>query len=373
MDYLKGRIRKSIINHPKIILFIQVISTLILSGYVSQLTVANPISIQKSWVVDTKGCKFWSLDFEKVSWSWSGKCVDGYVDGLGILQQHVVGMNDGDLYRYEGNFVHGIQKGKGEYSVGGRQNGYTVEGYFDNGVINGPCKYKWKTGAQFEGTCKNDLMDNGIQVASDGTVLKIVHGEQGSSSHAGNTSSGHVFGTIFKAVAGAVVSTKTGDSTLLNQAVQEANGYAVNSSQSSVGGIIVGAEAQKGQTIKNQSVGESMTTCVGQVVIQPKYNGDLSGTKGITNNCNFPISVHWCVDGHIMNAAGLYTDNPNTSLCSAHYLGQYSLEPQEIKSLGINGFDTFRVIACKKPYRAINPMWQGNKFSDKCIYSPIGY
>lgn len=209
-------------------------TVLITTVLMIQSAQAESMPKEKEWITTTKGCKYLVEPYDNVTWSWSGKCVDGYVEGEGILQQHVSGMSDGDLFRYEGNLIHGIKSGKGAYFAGGQKNRYKVEGRFDNNVINGPCIYTWQSGAKFNGTCKNDQMEDGTQITPDGSIQTIVNGELKSSSSRNSTSSstGHAFGTIFKALAGAVVSVKTGDSTLLNQAVQEANSPAIPPTES---------------------------------------------------------------------------------------------------------------------------------------------
>lgn len=283
--------KKNIILTQRIGFFI----ALIISGYTTQSAQAEISSTEKSWVTITNGCKLWTYPYDNVTWTWSGKCVDGYADGIGILQQHVSGMSDGDLFRYEGNLVHGIKSGKGAYFAGGQKYRYKVEGEFDNDVINGPCKYTSKSSAQFNGTCKNDQKENGTEITADGIVLTLVNGEiKNSSYQSGNTDSAseHRLGTIFKALAGAVVSVKTGDSTLLNQAVQEANGSSSAAIPHSSSGISVSDSSitSSNTLTKNYEVTKALNYCIS---VQP-YN---SRNVKLINNCGQKVDIHWFMGG----------------------------------------------------------------------------
>lgn len=320
--------KKNIILTQRIGFFI----ALIISGYTTQSAQAEISSTEKSWVTITNGCKLWTYPYDNVTWTWSGKCVDGYADGIGILQQHVSGMSDGDLFRYEGNLVHGIKSGKGAYFAGGQKYRYKVEGEFDNDVINGPCKYTSKSSAQFNGTCKNDQKENGTEITADGIVLTLVNGEiKNSSYQSGNTDSAseHRLGTIFKALAGAVVSVKTGDSTLLNQAVQEANNqnetsivsdFPKNSKNSYY------SDVKKGLDSKCITVGSAYLPYGTQVQIE------------FINSCGQPVDVFFGNPGNVIS---------------------YSTSSYGKDTVGFDGnVKTIKIAVCPSNYLAVKPNFQ---------------
>lgn len=304
---------------------------LVITGLMIQSAQAESMPKEKTWVTTTKGCKYLVEPYDNVTWSWSGKCVNGYVDGEGILQQHLSGMNDEDLFRYEGNLVHGIKSGKGAYFAGGQKYGYKVEGQFDNDVINGPCIYTWKSGAKFNGTCKNDQIEDGTQITPDGSIQTIVNGELKSSSSRdpASPSTGHTFGTIFKALAGAAVSVKTGDSTLLNQAIQESSGQNETSRISNLpknSGNSYYSDVKKGLDSKCITVGSAYVPYGTQVQIE------------FINSCGQPAEVFFGNPGNVTS---------------------YSTSSYGKDTVGFKGnVKTMKIAICPANYQAVKPNFQ---------------
>ncbi|MHA3099372.1 hypothetical protein [Acinetobacter brisouii] len=93
-------------------------------------------------------------------------------------------------------------------------------------------------------------------------------------------------------VAGAIVSVKTGDSTLLNQAVQEANGSSSAAIPHSSSGISVSDSSitSSNTLTKNYEVTKALNYCIS---VQP-YN---SRNVKLINNCGQKVDIHWFMGG----------------------------------------------------------------------------
>lgn len=120
------------------------------------------------WVADREtGCEAWiasdaglapyfrgTATDDKRSFTWSGACKAGKLDGMGLMQ-----IFEGVLLRtYEGPFVSGHQTGRGiEIWYPGSKSQSSYEGDFVDGSRHGMGKKIWDSGIRYEGEWKNDL------------------------------------------------------------------------------------------------------------------------------------------------------------------------------------------------------------------------
>jgi len=137
--------------------------------------------------------------------------------------------------QFQGGWIDDLMSGKGEmiWPDGKHYNGDWV-----NGEGSGQCKLSWKNGDQYYGTCQKDQPYNGVSVLANGKVFDYKNSipkERDSIRTTTPTppSQNNSFGTMLTAAIGAVVAHKTGDFTLLNQAVQEANDPTITTSTKS--------------------------------------------------------------------------------------------------------------------------------------------
>lgn len=138
----------------------------------------SPAYALGSWQVDKQtGCKAWSYNPGKdTTFTWTGECKDGYVEGTGTLQWMEAGETS-DKYigqyfhgrehgkgsfvwvargaRYEGDFVFGLRSGKGAQSFA---NGERYEGDWTSDLPNGKGVQIWIKGARYEGDFVNGQM-----------------------------------------------------------------------------------------------------------------------------------------------------------------------------------------------------------------------
>lgn len=76
------------------------------------LTETVCITAPPSWITDNKGCKVWNPSpTTDESIEWTGRCVDGYADGYGIITWQKNGINNGETHYNEDNGLI-LKKGK---------------------------------------------------------------------------------------------------------------------------------------------------------------------------------------------------------------------------------------------------------------------
>ena len=150
-------------------------------------------SAEGSWQTHKEtGCKAWSFNPGKdTTFSWTGGCKDGYVDGFGTLEWIEAGQ-PGDKYigqyllgkehgkgtfvwvnrgaRYEGDFVNGLRSGKGIQSFA---DGERYEGEWRDDLPNGKGVQTWIKGARYEGDFVNGHMHGyGALTLKNGRVFR---------------------------------------------------------------------------------------------------------------------------------------------------------------------------------------------------------
>ena len=104
------------------------------------------------------GCKVWNVDPQPdETFTWTGGCKDGYLDGNGIFQWIVDGKAGS---KYEGSFIQGKKQGKGISVFGPTTSsaGDRYEGDYYDGLRHGKGIYLWANGIAYEGDWLNDIM-----------------------------------------------------------------------------------------------------------------------------------------------------------------------------------------------------------------------
>jgi len=121
------------------------------------ITVAHAQQQKSGWVTDTRaGCKAWSnymQDGESIRWS--GKCVDGYVHGRGILKWFESGKN---VETDEGEFIKGKLHG---FAVITTSDGKRFEGEFRDNKPEGKGTLETETGEVFSGRWARGCLRDG--------------------------------------------------------------------------------------------------------------------------------------------------------------------------------------------------------------------
>jgi hypothetical protein len=97
------------------------------------------------WTRTTDGCEVWSFTtLPPGVVSWSGKCVDGRIDGEGDLQNESNGMLD----TYHGGMRNGMAE---EHGILRRHDGKTIEGDFHQGTLSGHVLFTDSNGFRYDG------------------------------------------------------------------------------------------------------------------------------------------------------------------------------------------------------------------------------
>ena len=159
---------------------------------IALLTMSGTSYAEGSWRINREtGCKAWSYNPDTdTTFTWTGACKDGYVDGEGALQwlengepgntyigqysrgkEHGRGtfiwLTSGAIYK--GDFINGLREGKGVQTFA---DGERYEGSWANDLPNGKGVYFWAKGARYEGDFVNQLMHgNGILTLRNGRVF----------------------------------------------------------------------------------------------------------------------------------------------------------------------------------------------------------
>jgi len=127
------------------------------------------------WLQDASGCKFLDLEMRYPAEviTWSGICVDGFVDGRGEVTlslrrwtfsgvfrqgQIIEGKNVRTNGTYEGEFKSNLPDGRGTLAL---NDGRVISGDFVNGRPGGKVSIRYLTGARYEGEVVNNLVPSG--------------------------------------------------------------------------------------------------------------------------------------------------------------------------------------------------------------------
>jgi hypothetical protein len=132
--------------------------------------IAPSVHAEDGFIRDKKGCKVSNPNPKpEESVEWSGKCVEGYADGKGLLQWYV---NGAASTRYEGTVQHGQLSGRGKLTM---PDGATYDGQWLAGKQDGKGVQSMPDGTRYEGEWKNG-QPNGHGVLRDAKG-KTVEGE----------------------------------------------------------------------------------------------------------------------------------------------------------------------------------------------------
>lgn len=111
---------------------------------------ASQAFAEEGFIVDQKGCKVSNPNPKPdESVAWSGKCVDEYADGKGLLQWYVSGVPS---TRYEGTLRGGLLAGQGKLTM---PDGASYEGGWLAGKQEGKGVQTMPDGRRYEGEWKN--------------------------------------------------------------------------------------------------------------------------------------------------------------------------------------------------------------------------
>lgn len=132
-------------------------------GFATLLIVLGLMSIghaqqeKSGWVSDPRaGCRAWSNYLQEgESITWSGRCVDGYVHGRGILKWFENGKN---VETDEGEFIKGNLHG---FAVITTSDGKRFEGEFRDNKPEGKGTLKTETGEIFSGRWARGCLRDG--------------------------------------------------------------------------------------------------------------------------------------------------------------------------------------------------------------------
>lgn len=118
----------------------------------------------KEWVRDQSGClNFPYRDmssgsvFRNIDSSWTGKCLNGYAEGVGTLSWHAASINISYDIRYVGAMKKGKMHGKGTILYGDTRGNSILEGTWVNGKSHGKEIHKRR-----DNTAKISMYKNGI-------------------------------------------------------------------------------------------------------------------------------------------------------------------------------------------------------------------
>ena len=127
----------------------------------------------ETWISDSNGCKVLNrYPTIQLTFTWSGKCSDGYADGHGVIKWVFKDTNK-FFSNHESDFVRGKSNGKGTDTFIKSH----FEGDFVEGKRNGKGTLTYRDGGHYEGDWVDDQKANGIEYNADGTVLRRVHNE----------------------------------------------------------------------------------------------------------------------------------------------------------------------------------------------------
>ena len=113
---------------------------------------AFPLLAEEGFIADEHGCKVANPSPKRSETvSWSGKCVEGYADGKGLLQWYVGGVPS---TRYEGTLHGGLLSGQGKLTM---PNGGTYEGDWLAGKQDGKGVQAMPDGSRYNGEWKEGL------------------------------------------------------------------------------------------------------------------------------------------------------------------------------------------------------------------------
>ena len=134
---------------------------LFLVGCSSHTSVSSKRNVEKlkpSWIMDKNGCKRWNpVPLKNETITWSGECVDRYVNGYGTLQWYQNGVSGS---KYTGTMKKGKREGQGTVLF---SNGDKESGNWSNGKRNGKFIVITKNGKSSEKYYKNGKIDESKQ------------------------------------------------------------------------------------------------------------------------------------------------------------------------------------------------------------------
>jgi hypothetical protein len=131
------------------------------TALLSLALIAAPAYAEDGFIRDKKGCKVSNPSPKPdESVEWSGKCLDGYADGKGLLQWYV---NGAASTRYEGTLHGGLLSGRGKLTM---PDGATYDGQWLAGKQEGKGVQTMPDGTRYEGDWKNG-QPNGHGVLRD--------------------------------------------------------------------------------------------------------------------------------------------------------------------------------------------------------------
>jgi S1-C subfamily serine protease len=120
-------------------------------------------------VLTTEGCKYIDYYFgDSLTYSWSGKCENGWVNGSGVLTKH----NRGEEFSATtANFISGVAQGNGEFKL--IQTNQKYKGQFVNGQLIGEGEYWNERGDYYKGQILNcKLHGRGKMTYGNGSVFQ---------------------------------------------------------------------------------------------------------------------------------------------------------------------------------------------------------
>ena len=153
-------------------------SFLVISCLIALFAMSGTAYAGGNWVINREtGCRAWSYSpGADTTFTWTGACKDGYVDGEGTMKwvengelgntyigqysrgkEHGAGtfiwLTSGAIYK--GGFINGLRGGKGVQTFA---DGERYDGNWGNDLPNGKGVYLWAKGARYEGDFVNQLM-----------------------------------------------------------------------------------------------------------------------------------------------------------------------------------------------------------------------
>lgn len=158
---------------------------------IERLTGEHPATIAQWYRVDDQDCEVWnSFPAAQETIKWSGGCVDGKVDGSGVLTRNFVANGEAKQATYEGDLLEGKLHGhgiylfanggrfEGEYSDSKRHgrgiltnaDGTRYDGEWYQGNRHGQGALAFTDGTSYEGEFRGDkLHGDGVYTFADGT------------------------------------------------------------------------------------------------------------------------------------------------------------------------------------------------------------
>jgi len=156
---LEARIRRTRAKEARMWKLALGVMTLVVLAEVSAAQQTKVASAQ--WITDANGCRIWNLyPKPKEFVTWSGACVDGVANGVGVLQWFRAGQPS---EQFEGTLRDGRPQGRGIMRIV-----EIYDGEFTDGLPNGQGTRRDANGGIWSGQWVNGCFRNGSRHAAIG-------------------------------------------------------------------------------------------------------------------------------------------------------------------------------------------------------------